>query len=172
MKEEDYRYPGPKPQTREAAILMLADAVEAATHILTDPTPARIRGAVQKIINAIFVDGAAGRMRFDPAGSPHHRQQLRPDPDRFLPPTDRVSRCPLGRGRQATKREWRSVFRNQQRKVPVETAWLRRVGHKTLRALGRPTADCSVVLVDDAGIAALNRTYRGVVGPTDVLAFP
>jgi len=46
------------------------------------------------------------------------------------------------------------------------------VGHATLRALGRPTADCSVVLVDDAGIAALNRTYRGVVGPTDVLAFP
>jgi hypothetical protein len=35
---------------------MLADAVEAATHTLTDPTPARIRGAVQKIINAIFVD--------------------------------------------------------------------------------------------------------------------
>jgi hypothetical protein len=57
VKEEDYRYPGPKPQTREAAILMLADAVEAATRTLTDPTPARIRGAVQKIINAIFVDG-------------------------------------------------------------------------------------------------------------------
>jgi putative nucleotidyltransferase with HDIG domain len=56
VSEEDYRYPGPKPQTREAAILMLADAVEAATHTLTDPTPARIRGAVQKIINAIFVD--------------------------------------------------------------------------------------------------------------------
>jgi hypothetical protein len=57
VNEEDYRYPGPKPQTREAAILMLADAVQAATHILTDPTPARIRGAVQKIINLIFVDG-------------------------------------------------------------------------------------------------------------------
>ncbi len=57
IKEEDYRYPGPKPQTREAAILMLADAVEAATRTLTDPTPARLRGAVQKIINSIFVDG-------------------------------------------------------------------------------------------------------------------
>jgi hypothetical protein len=56
VNEEDYRYPGPKPQTREAAILMLADAVEAATRTLTDPTPARIRGAVQKIINTIFVD--------------------------------------------------------------------------------------------------------------------
>jgi cyclic-di-AMP phosphodiesterase PgpH len=57
VKEEDYRYPGPKPQTREAAILMLADAVQAATQTLTDPTPARIRSAVQKIINGIFVDG-------------------------------------------------------------------------------------------------------------------
>lgn len=56
VSEDDYRYPGPKPQTREAAILMLADAVEAATRTLTDPTPARIRGVVQKMINTIFVD--------------------------------------------------------------------------------------------------------------------
>jgi probable rRNA maturation factor len=63
-------------------------------------------------------------------------------------------------------------LRNRQRKVRVETAWLRRVAQKTLRALGRPTAECSVVLVDDIDIAALNRTYRGVAGPTDVLAFP
>jgi putative nucleotidyltransferase with HDIG domain len=57
VQEEEYRYPGPKPQTREAAILMLADAVEAAARTLTDPTPARIQGAVQKLINGIFVDG-------------------------------------------------------------------------------------------------------------------
>jgi putative nucleotidyltransferase with HDIG domain len=56
VQEEDYRYPGPKPQTREAAILMLADAVEAAARTLTDPAPARIQGAVQKLINGIFVD--------------------------------------------------------------------------------------------------------------------
>jgi putative nucleotidyltransferase with HDIG domain len=57
VQEEAYRYPGPKPQTREAAILMLADAVEAAARTLTDPAPARIQGAVQKLINGIFVDG-------------------------------------------------------------------------------------------------------------------
>jgi putative nucleotidyltransferase with HDIG domain len=57
VKEEDYRYPGPKPQSREAAILMLADTVEASTRSLTDPTPARIRGVVQKVINNIFADG-------------------------------------------------------------------------------------------------------------------
>jgi membrane-associated HD superfamily phosphohydrolase len=53
----DYRYPGPKPQTREAALIMLADAIEAASRTLTDPTPARIQGMVQKIINNIFIDG-------------------------------------------------------------------------------------------------------------------
>ena len=57
VSERDYRYPGPKPQTREAALVMLADAVEAASRTLTDPTPARIRGMVQKIINNIFIDG-------------------------------------------------------------------------------------------------------------------
>jgi len=57
ISERDYRYPGPKPQTREAALIMLADAVEAASRTLTDPTPARIRGMVQKLINNIFIDG-------------------------------------------------------------------------------------------------------------------
>jgi putative nucleotidyltransferase with HDIG domain len=84
VSEEDYRYPGPRPQTREAAILMLADTVEAATRVLTDPTPARIRGVVQKIINAIFVDAQLDECDLT-LRSPHHRQQLRADPDRFLP---------------------------------------------------------------------------------------
>lgn len=57
VDECDYRYPGPKPQTREAALIMLADAVEAASRTLTDPTPARIQGMVQKLINNIFIDG-------------------------------------------------------------------------------------------------------------------
>jgi cyclic-di-AMP phosphodiesterase PgpH len=57
VDERDYRYPGPKPQTREAALIMLADAVEAAGRTLVDPTPARIQGMVQKIINNIFIDG-------------------------------------------------------------------------------------------------------------------
>jgi putative nucleotidyltransferase with HDIG domain len=54
---EDYRYPGPRPQTKEAGLVLLADAVEAASRTLTDPTAARIQGLVQKIINKIFSDG-------------------------------------------------------------------------------------------------------------------
>ncbi len=57
VKEEDFRYPGPKPQTKEAGLVMLADSVEAASRALPDPTPARIQGIVQKVINKIFFDG-------------------------------------------------------------------------------------------------------------------
>ncbi|MGD9974197.1 MAG: HD family phosphohydrolase [Desulfatirhabdiaceae bacterium] len=54
---DDYRYPGPKPQTREAGLVMLADVVEAASRTLDNPTPARIQGLVQNLINKIFSDG-------------------------------------------------------------------------------------------------------------------
>jgi len=57
VAEYDYRYPGPKPQTREAGILMLADSVEAASRTLTDPARSRIQQLVQRITNNYFRDG-------------------------------------------------------------------------------------------------------------------
>lgn len=57
VSDKDFRYPGPKPQTKEAGIVMLADAVQATSKTLSDPAPARIQGMVQRIINSIFVDG-------------------------------------------------------------------------------------------------------------------
>jgi cyclic-di-AMP phosphodiesterase PgpH len=57
VKIDDYRYHGPRPQTKEAGLVLVADQVEAASKTLTDPTPARIQGMVQKIINNIFADG-------------------------------------------------------------------------------------------------------------------
>jgi cyclic-di-AMP phosphodiesterase PgpH len=47
--DKDFRYPGPKPQTLEAAVLMLADTVESASRALVDPTPARIASLVDSI---------------------------------------------------------------------------------------------------------------------------
>ena len=57
VEEHEYRYPGPKPQTREAGILMLADSVEAASRTLADMSPARVQQLVQRIINNYFRDG-------------------------------------------------------------------------------------------------------------------
>ena len=54
---DKFRYPGPKPQIRETAIAMLADAVEAASRTLDDPKPARINSLIQRIINDRFQSG-------------------------------------------------------------------------------------------------------------------
>lgn len=57
VREADYRYPGPKPRSRETAICMLADGVEAASRALRDPNHAHLKGLVQKMINKAFIDG-------------------------------------------------------------------------------------------------------------------
>ncbi|MEW6050099.1 MAG: HDIG domain-containing metalloprotein [Candidatus Zixiibacteriota bacterium] len=54
---DKFRYPGPRPQTRETGIAMLADAVEAASRTLDDPKPARIQSLIQRIINDRFQSG-------------------------------------------------------------------------------------------------------------------
>jgi len=57
VSEEGFRYPGPKPNTKETAVVLLADSVEAATRSLKDPTPGKIEEVVHKIINNKFIDG-------------------------------------------------------------------------------------------------------------------
>ena len=54
---DDYRYAGPKPQSRETAVAMLADSCEAASRSLKEPTPDNLRNLVRKIINDKFIDG-------------------------------------------------------------------------------------------------------------------
>ena len=57
VKEEQFRYPGPKPNTKETAILMIADAVESAVRSLKNPTPEEIEGMINKIIVERLNDG-------------------------------------------------------------------------------------------------------------------
>ena len=57
INEQEYRYPGPKPQTREAGVILLADTVEAATRALKDRSPARLEEVVRNMINKNFIDG-------------------------------------------------------------------------------------------------------------------
>ncbi len=63
VDESNFRYPGPKPQTKEAAVLMLADAVEGACRTLVEPTPARIESLVHDIAMKRLLDG-----QFDSCG--------------------------------------------------------------------------------------------------------
>ncbi len=56
VRESDFRYPGPKPQTREAAIFMLSDSIEAAARTLPDPSPARFKGLIRKIVSDVVLD--------------------------------------------------------------------------------------------------------------------
>jgi hypothetical protein len=57
INEDDFRYPGPRPQFREAAILMLADQVEAAARTLQAPKPSQISSMIQRIFQATIQDG-------------------------------------------------------------------------------------------------------------------
>jgi len=55
--ETEFRYPGPKPRSKEAAILMLADASESSVRSMPDPTPTRIENQVHKMVTARLADG-------------------------------------------------------------------------------------------------------------------
>lgn len=55
--EADFRYPGPKPQSKEAAIIMMADAVEAASRTLSSPAKSQIQRMIDRLIDDIIQDG-------------------------------------------------------------------------------------------------------------------
>jgi hypothetical protein len=63
VDESSFRYPGPKPQTKEAGVLMLADVVESASRALKEPTPARIENIVEELSRKRLLDG-----QFDECG--------------------------------------------------------------------------------------------------------
>ena len=57
VNEEEFRYPGPRPMSKESGILMLADSVEAATRALKEPKPAEVRERVATVIRGKIADG-------------------------------------------------------------------------------------------------------------------
>ncbi len=57
VPEEQFHYPGPKPQTKEAGLVMVADVTEAAIRSLDDPSPEEIRQMVQKLATRIYMEG-------------------------------------------------------------------------------------------------------------------
>ena len=57
VEEETYRYPGPKPQTREAGIISIADSVESASRSMVNPTPQKIEAMIREIVQDKLTDG-------------------------------------------------------------------------------------------------------------------
>ena len=57
IEEQKYRYPGPKPFTKETALLMLADACESAVRAMAEPTPEKIENIISNIISSRLKDG-------------------------------------------------------------------------------------------------------------------
>ena len=57
VDEAEYRYPGPKPRSRETAVAMMADSIESATRVLQEPTPERVRDLVVGLIESKRQDG-------------------------------------------------------------------------------------------------------------------
>lgn len=57
VEEPEFRYPGPKPQFKESALIMLADSIEAAARSLDEPTPTRLKNIVKNIVQRKFMDG-------------------------------------------------------------------------------------------------------------------
>lgn len=57
LAEGEYRYPGPRPQNKAMGVLMIADAVEAASRTLTEPTPGKIREMIRAIVDDCLRDG-------------------------------------------------------------------------------------------------------------------
>lgn len=55
--ESEFRYPGPKPQFKEAGVVMIADSIEAAARSLDEPTPVRLQNIVKNVIHNKFMDG-------------------------------------------------------------------------------------------------------------------
>ncbi len=112
--EQNFRYPGPRPQTKVAGIIMLADTVEASSRVLDEPSPARIAALVDKLVNTIYLDQQLDQcdltlrdlrkiaVAFTKAltGTFHHRIQypgmLLPHPKADAGPTDQ-STTPLSR---------------------------------------------------------------------------
>jgi membrane-associated HD superfamily phosphohydrolase len=57
VDEAVYRYPGPRPQTREAALVMIADSCEASARAMENPTGEEFGGLVSRRVNEIFSEG-------------------------------------------------------------------------------------------------------------------
>ncbi len=76
VREESFRYPGPKPQSKESAIVSLADIVESASRSLSKPTPQKVEQLVNELIEERVADGQLDECELTLGDLRHHRRAL------------------------------------------------------------------------------------------------
>ena len=79
-EEEDYRYEEEKPHSREAAIIMLADSVEAAAKAMKNPTVKKLQGLIHEIFKQKMDDGQLDQSLTDPGRYPEDPRGVRAGP--------------------------------------------------------------------------------------------
>ena len=192
VDERTFRHAGPKPQSREAALIMLADGVEASVRSLSSRDEPAIRAMVTRIIEERVSRRPVRRVRPHPARPRAHPRGVRRPAPRHVPHPDRLSaehgrRARIARGRAAGGGErlgvvtraiylgpWRiDLTSGTASRSPIAGAALARAIAAALTAAGAPSpASIGLILTDDAELAGLNAAHLGKTGPTDVLSFP
>ena len=90
MNEDDFRYPGPTPFSKETAILMMCDSVEAASKSIKEPTAKNIDEFVEKIINKQMEDGQFLNSDVTFMEIQLIKKVLEAKAEEYLPPKDRI----------------------------------------------------------------------------------
>lgn len=97
MDIEKYSYAGPKPQTKIAAILMIADAGEAAVRTLKDRTRENVDALLSRLINERMQLRPVRGLRHHDERTKHHQKHHSKQPDGRIPQQDRISESEFGR---------------------------------------------------------------------------
>ena len=106
VDETSFRYPGPKPQTKEAAVLMLADSAESASRTLVDPAPSRIEHLVHELAMKRLLDGQFDECGLTLAGIERDRREPREVADRRLSLAREVPRSANGLIERSSQWTW------------------------------------------------------------------
>ena len=192
VDERKFRHAGPKPQTREAALIMLADSVEASVRSLASRDEAGDPRDGHADHRGAHLRRAVRRVRTDLPRPRQDQGRLRRAAARHVPHADRLSpEHRGGAGVPARRGGWRerspglvtrSIYRPPWRidvdvrdgvEPPISMAAAARVIALALDAVSAPApASIGLILADDRELTELNESHMGHAGPTDVLSFP
>jgi len=190
VQEENYRYPGPRPNFKESAIVMLADSVEAASRSLPDVSDGELKQFVRKIVNDKFMDD-----QFDECDLTIHDLHLMAESlaktlSSLLhrrvqyPTTEEIAEKESRRRPESAEDEPDGEdveenatpegvidIRSEVDEYVPETEPLRDFVKDILEEHECSGADVSILFTNDEGIQKLNKQYRNLDEPTNVLSF-